>query len=216
VNLSFDLIGFGGNGSHVTVSDVRLSGLPQLHDEVATLLEDGALAFNPFAQVDNAALLQLGSHVVDQPAHGAVVVNADGTFSYTPATDYFGTDTFTYRLSDGPLGSNLATVSLTITPVNDAPVVADVQATTAEDTALVIALGAYATDVDSTALTTQIVAGPAHGTLVFNAPSTGSGQDGSYPTRRMPTTTERIASPISPTTACWIPTLPPSPSTSPQ
>jgi VCBS repeat-containing protein len=149
VNLSFDLIGFGGNGSHVTVSDVRLSGLPQLHDEAATLLEDGALAFNPFAQVDNAALLMLGSHVVDQPAHGAVTVNADGTFSYTPATDYFGADTFTYRLSDGPLESNLATVSLTITPVNDAPVVADVQATTAEDTALVIALGAYATDVDA-------------------------------------------------------------------
>jgi VCBS repeat-containing protein len=173
VNLSFDLIGFGQNGSHVTVRDVRLSGLPQLHDEAATMLEDGALAFNPFAQVDNAALLMLGSHVVDQPAHGAVTVNADGTFSYTPAADYFGTDTFTYRLSDGPLESNLATVSLTITPVNDAPVVADVQATTAEDTALVIALGAYATDVDSTALTTQIVAGPTHGVLTQNA-------DGSY------------------------------------
>jgi VCBS repeat-containing protein len=57
--------------------------------------------------------------------------------------------------------------------VNDAPVVADVQATTAEDTALVIALGAYATDVDSTTLTTQIAAGPAHGVLVQN-------NDGSY------------------------------------
>jgi VCBS repeat-containing protein len=178
-NLSFDLIGFGGNGSHVTVSDVRLSGLPQLHDEAATLLEDGTLAFNPFAQVDNAAVLQLGSHVVDQPAHGAVTVNADGTFSYTPAANYNGTDTFTYRLSDPSTGSgqvlesNLATVSITLTAVNDAPVVADVQATTAEDTALVIALGAYATDVDSTTLTTQIVTGPTHGVLVANA-------DGSY------------------------------------
>jgi len=168
-NLSFDLIGFGQNNSYVTVSDVRLSGLPQLHDDTATMLEDGTLAFDPFAQVDNAAVLQLGSHVVDQPAHGAVSVNADGTFSYTPTADYFGTDTFTYRLSDGPLESNLATVSITLTPVNDAPVVADVQATTAEDTALVIALGAYATDVDSTALTTQIVTGPAHGVLTQNA-----------------------------------------------
>ncbi|MEQ1532738.1 MAG: hypothetical protein ABL906_04165, partial [Sideroxydans sp.] len=86
-NLSFDLIGFGQNNSNVTVSDVRLSGLPQLHDETATLLEDGTLAFDPFAQVDNpvlsnvegVAVLQLGSHVVDQPAHGAVTVNADGT-----------------------------------------------------------------------------------------------------------------------------------------
>jgi VCBS repeat-containing protein len=172
-NLSFDLIGFGQNNSHVTVSDVRLSGLPQLHDDAATMLEDGALAFNPFAQVDNAAVLQLGSHVVDQPAHGTVAVNADGTFVYTPAADYFGTDSFTYRLSDGPLESNLATVSITLTAVNDAPVVADVQATTAEDTALVIALGAYGNDVDSTTLTTQIVTGPAHGVLTQNA-------DGSY------------------------------------
>ena len=97
-NLSFDLIGFGQNGpvlsgvegSHVTVSDVRLSGLPQLHDEAATLLEDGTLAFNPFAQVDNpvlsgvegAAVLQLGSHVVNQPAHGTGSVNADGSYSF--------------------------------------------------------------------------------------------------------------------------------------
>jgi len=64
-------------------------------------------------------------------------------------------------LSDGPLDSNLATVSLTVTPVNDAPVAADAQATTAEDTPLVIALGAYASNVDSTNITTQIVAGTA-------------------------------------------------------
>jgi VCBS repeat-containing protein len=172
-NLSFDLIGFGQNGSHVTVSDVRLSGLPQLHDDAATMLEDGTLAFDPFAQVDNAAILQLGSHVVDQPAHGTVTVNADGTFSYTPAADYFGTDSFTYRLSDGPLESNLATVSITLTAVNDAPVAADVQASTAEDTPLVIALGAYASDVDSATLAVSIVAGPAHGVLTQNA-------DGSY------------------------------------
>ncbi len=160
---SFDLIGFGQNNSHVTVRDVRVSGLPELHDDAATLAEDGTLAFDPFAQVDNAAILALGSHVVDVPAHGSVSVNADGTFVYTPEANYFGTDSFSYRLSDGPLESNLAKVDVTVTAVNDAPVVADVQATTAEDTALVIALGAYASDVDSTSLTTQIVTGPAHG-----------------------------------------------------
>ena len=72
------------------------------------------------------------------------------------------------------LNSNLATVSLTITPVNDAPVAADAQVATAEDTPLVIALGAYASDVDSTTLTTQIVAGPAHGVLTQNANGTYS------------------------------------------
>jgi hypothetical protein len=77
VNLSFDLIGFGQSNSHVTVRDVRLIGvssLPQLHDDAATMLEDGTLAFNPFAQVPNAAQLVLGSQIVGAPAHGAVTV----------------------------------------------------------------------------------------------------------------------------------------------
>lgn len=52
VNLSFDLIGFGQSNSHVTLSDIRVSGLPQLHDDVATMLEDGSLLFDPFAQAD--------------------------------------------------------------------------------------------------------------------------------------------------------------------
>jgi VCBS repeat-containing protein len=174
-NLSFDLIGFGQNGSHVTVRDVNLngaSGLQHLHDDTATILEDSSLAFDPYAQVAGGAG-SFAASLVNAPSHGAVSVNADGTFSYTPQADYNGTDSFTYRLSAGTTETNLATVNITLTPVNDAPVVADVQATTAEDTALVIALGAYATDVDSATLTTQIVTGPAHGVLTQNA-------DGSY------------------------------------
>jgi len=83
VNLSFDLIGFGKASSHVTVRDVRVGDtLPVLHNDAATMNEDGSLAFNPFAQVDNSSTLVLGSHVVDQAAHGTVTVNADGTFVY--------------------------------------------------------------------------------------------------------------------------------------
>jgi VCBS repeat-containing protein len=152
VNLSFDLLGFGANNSHVTLRDVRVSGLPQLRDEAASIAEDNLLTFDPYAQADSQLKPALSSSVVDAPTHGALAVNADGTFSYTPDLNYFGTDSFSYRLSDGGLDSNLATVSLTVTPVNDAPVAADVQATTAEDTPLVIALSAYASDVDSTLL----------------------------------------------------------------
>ena len=150
VNLSFDLLGFGQDNSHVTLSDIRVSGLPQLHDEAATLLEDNLLTFDPFAQADSPAQTAAGRAHRRSPTHGSLAVNADGTFSYTPDLDYFGTDSFSYRLSDGPLDSNLATVSLTVTPVNDAPVAADVAVTTAEDTPLVIALDAYGSDVDAT------------------------------------------------------------------
>ena len=56
------------------------------------------------------------------PAHGTVVVNADGSYTYTPAANYNGADSFTYTVSDGKGGSNTYTVAITVTPVNDAPV----------------------------------------------------------------------------------------------
>jgi len=148
VNLSFDLLGFGANDSHITLRDVRTSDTPQLQlrDAAVSMAEDKLLTFNPLAQADSTITANLPASIVDAPAHGSITVNADGTFSYTPALNYFGTDSFSYRLSDGTVDSNLATVSLTIAAVNDAPVAADAQATTAEDTPLVIALGAYASD----------------------------------------------------------------------
>ncbi len=56
-----------------------------------------------------------------QAAHGTVVVNPDGTFTYTPSADFNGTDSFTFLANDGAVDSNTATVSLTIAAVNDAP-----------------------------------------------------------------------------------------------
>jgi uncharacterized delta-60 repeat protein len=55
--------------------------------------------------------------LVSDPAHGTLTLNADGTFSYTPNANYTGIDTFTYKANDGSLDSNVATVTLTITPV---------------------------------------------------------------------------------------------------
>ena len=78
--------------------------------------------------------------VVGAPPPG-LTFNSNGTFSYTPAQDYFGTDSFTYRLSNGVVDSNVSTVTLTITPVNDAPVAADLsgpQTTLAEDSTLAL------------------------------------------------------------------------------
>ena len=56
------------------------------------------------------------------PAHGVVVVNADGTFTYTPAANYSGPDSFTYTVTDGDGSASTATVTLTVAPANDAPV----------------------------------------------------------------------------------------------
>jgi len=64
--------------------------------------------------------------------------NTDGTFTYTPAANFNGTDQFTYRLSDGQAQSAIATVTLTVTPVNDLPVAANDVVHTGLDTAVQI------------------------------------------------------------------------------
>ena len=80
-----------------------------------------------------------------------VVLNADGSFTYTPDADFNGTDSFTYQAHDGTSNSNVETVMITVAPVNDAPVAAIPVMTVLEhDTLDVTAPGvlAAATDVD--------------------------------------------------------------------
>ena len=72
--------------------------------------------------VDSATLT---AALVSGPSNGALSLNADGSFSYTPNADFNGTDSFTYLANDGALDSNTATVNITVNAVNDAPVAAD-------------------------------------------------------------------------------------------
>src|SRR5207253_6729586 len=64
----------------------------------------------------------LGAVLVAGPAHGNLTLHANGSFTYTPAANYNGGDSFTYKASDGQADSNVATVSLTIVSVNDVPI----------------------------------------------------------------------------------------------
>jgi VCBS repeat-containing protein len=64
-----------------------------------------------------SAVLELG------PSHGTLDLNADGSFTYTPAPNSTASDSFTYRASDGTLDSNEATVMITLTATNDSPTV---------------------------------------------------------------------------------------------
>jgi VCBS repeat-containing protein len=117
---------------------------------------------------------------VTGPAHGTLTLNANGTFAYRPAADYNGPDSFTFKATDGVLVSNVATVTITVRPVNDAPDASNDRYTTdAGDELVVPAAGVLAndTDVDGDALTAVLAGGPAHGRVTLNA-------DGSF--RYMP------------------------------
>ncbi|HGF5084576.1 TPA: tandem-95 repeat protein [Vibrio parahaemolyticus] len=88
------------------------------------------------------------------PKNGTVIVNNDGTVTYTPDDNYVGKDTFTYIVTSGGV-SESTTVEVNVTPVNDAPVAKDDIATTQEDTAVTIDVLPNDTDVDGDKLSIQ-------------------------------------------------------------
>ena len=58
----------------------------------------------------------LRAMLVTNPVHGYVILNNDGSLTYTPVNAYIGTDFFIYRVNDGLLDSNNATITLTVQP----------------------------------------------------------------------------------------------------
>ncbi|MCP4782851.1 MAG: tandem-95 repeat protein, partial [Fuerstiella sp.] len=134
-------------------------------DTVLNVVATGVLGNDTDADADS-----LTAALVAGPANGALTLNSDGSFTYTPDANFSGSDSFTYKANDATTDSNVATVNLTITPTNDAPV-ADAQSiTTGEDSAIAVTL--TGSDVDLDSLTFNIVGGGAsNGTLTGTAPN---------------------------------------------
>src|SRR3989449_2035508 len=100
--------------------------------------EDTALTITAPGVLDNDTDIDspaLTAVVVTGPSHGALTLNANGSFTYTPAADFNGPDSFTYKANDGQADSNVATVALTINPGNDPPEAGNGRLADDEDTA---------------------------------------------------------------------------------
>ncbi|MBI3350153.1 MAG: tandem-95 repeat protein, partial [Burkholderiales bacterium] len=124
---------------------------PVAVNDAITLAEDGSLAFDVRANDQAAPGRNLAVQVVTGPAHGRLQAQADGSFSYTPDADFFGSDSFSYRLSeggDGSANSGVAQVAITVTPVNDAPVLQPVAGQTVDEGGQML-VQLSASDIDS-------------------------------------------------------------------
>jgi len=71
----------------------------------------------------------LSYSLVSNASNGTAVISSTGTLTYTPNADFNGTDSFTYKVNDGTEDSNIATVTVTVTAVNDAPLISGTPAT---------------------------------------------------------------------------------------
>lgn len=97
---------------------------PQAADDAYAVDEDTLLSIAAPGVLENdtdADLDALTAVLETDVSHGTLTLNQDGSFTYQPALNYHGTDTFTYHANDGGLDSGTATVTLTINPVNDPP-----------------------------------------------------------------------------------------------
>jgi VCBS repeat-containing protein len=114
--------------------------------------------------------------LVDQASHGHVDLAADGTFTYSADLNFNGTDTFTYTASDGFATSSVATVTIMVNPVNDAPVAANDSYIATQDTLLSVPLATGVLsndhDVDNATLTAILFSQPSHGQLTPNSNGT--------------------------------------------
>ncbi len=108
--------------------------------------------------------------VESQPANGTAVAEVDQTITYTPATDFVGEDTFTYRVRNTDNDESIGTVTVTVNNTPDPPAPVDDTATTDEDSAVAIDVLANDTDPDpGDSLTIVAVATPANGTTQITA-----------------------------------------------
>ncbi|MDH5641264.1 MAG: Ig-like domain-containing protein, partial [Nitrospira sp.] len=167
--LSFDLLGFGDRTSTVTIDNVLLTdgtptAAPIAVNDSYSLAEGGYLDLMTFDLTTFGLLSNdldidttqssLSALLVSPPVHGALTLNSDGSFRYIHNGSETLTDAFTYQVSDGINFSNLATVSLTITPTNDAPVIAPIPTQSVEQ-ARTLQFAVVATDPDDSNLSPE-------------------------------------------------------------
>jgi VCBS repeat-containing protein len=174
-------LGFNANSPYssasvnASIAVLAVNQPPTPVNDSYTTAEDTALSVNAASGVltndtDPDGPFPLTAAIVSGPAHGTLTLNPNGSFTYTPAANYNGTDSFTYKAVDGDGAYGVAVATITITPVNDPPTVVNDTATVPEDG------GAVPIDVlnnDSDApdtgetLTITSVTQPANGTVTI-------------------------------------------------
>ena len=103
---------------------------PVAYDQNITTLEDNNVSLQ--LQVNDYGNKPLNYTIITQPLHGTLS-GVGSKWIYTPNPNYNGSDSFTFKANNGLLDSNIATVNIAITPVNDAPIAFDDNATILED-----------------------------------------------------------------------------------
>ena len=159
----------GKEDSNVATASITVTGVnhaPVADDQSVTTDEDTAVDIALIATDPDGDTLVYS--VVAGPSHGSLTGTAPD-LTYMPELNFNGVDSFTFKVNDAQVDSNIAMVSLTVNPVNDLPVADDQSVTIIQDILVDITL--TASDVDGDSLAYSVVSWPSHGSLSSIAPS---------------------------------------------
>jgi gliding motility-associated-like protein len=132
--------GADGNTVTVTITITRVNDVPVALPDNYTVSEGGEISKNALTGVlsndTDADADNLSSVLISNVTHGTLTLNSDGSFTYVHDGSESTIDSFTYKVNDGVTDGNTVTVTITITPANDIPVISDISKTGNEDTAI--------------------------------------------------------------------------------
>jgi VCBS repeat-containing protein len=115
---SFTYTASDGNGgsdtANVSITVTCVNDAPVANDDSATTNEDTPVTIDVLANDTDVEGVALTPILVTAPSHGILALNENGSYTYTPGTAYSPTDSFTYKVTDGELESNVASVTITI------------------------------------------------------------------------------------------------------
>ncbi len=157
----------GSAAATVTIDVANVNDAPVAVDDQASTLEDTPTTLDVLANDSDPDGDALSIESSTAPLHGTAL-RAGGSIVYTPNSNYFGLDTFTYIVSDGNGRTAEATVTVTVIAVNDLPIAQDDRATMSQGTSIVVEALRNDRDPDEDELTIQAVTQPAHGTAAHD------------------------------------------------
>ncbi|MDO9215498.1 MAG: tandem-95 repeat protein, partial [Methylococcales bacterium] len=166
------------NSATVTVNVTAVNDAPVAVADTLSAIEDTAITYLASDLLGNDTDVDgnpLTIASVTNGSNGTVVLNPDGSVTFTPTADFNGAADFSYQTSDGTVNSNSATVTVNVSAVNDAPVAVADTLTAIEDTAIIYLasdLLGNDTDADGNPLTIASVTSGVNGTAVLNADGT--------------------------------------------
>ena len=160
----------GNGGTDTAIVDLEIEPVndaPLAQDDSASTDEDVAVTISVLANDNDPDGDALSVQSVTQPANGSVASNGSDVI-YTPDPGFNGFDVFEYTIADSGGATDTATARVVVGAVNDPPSASDDQATTDEETSVIIDVLANDSDPDGDALEIESVNQPPHGSLVHD------------------------------------------------